>query len=191
MGNNQGKVLIFTAPSGAGKTTIARHVILKYDKLSFSISATTREPRQYEENAVDYYFLSIEDFKKNIEDDRFLEWEEVYKGKYYGTLKSEVKRIWDEGRIPVFDVDVKGATTIKKHFANNALAIFVKPPSIDALAFRLRKRKSETAESFNTRIEKSQFEMTFENNFDLTLVNDILEDSLKEAEKIVSKFISD
>lgn len=191
MEENIGKVLIFTAPSGAGKTTIARHVILKYNKLSFSISATTREPRLYETNEVDYYFLSIEDFKKDVADDKFLEWEEVYDDKFYGTLKSEVKRIWDEGKIPVFDVDVKGATTIKNHYADNALAIFVKPPSIDALAFRLRKRKSETAESFKVRIDKSKDEMTYEKNFDLTLVNDKLEDSLKEAEKIVAKFIAD
>lgn len=185
----QTKLFIFTAPSGAGKTTIVRHLLEKYDFLEFSISATTRQKRQHEVDGRDYHFMTEETFKNHIKDGAFVEWEEVYPGQYYGTLTSEMNRIFDSGKCVVFDIDVKGAGNIKKHYKEDCMSIFIKPPSIDELVERLRNRNTETPESFERRIEKVHREMLFENQFDITLVNDRLDLALIEAEHIVETFV--
>jgi len=185
----QTKLFIFTAPSGAGKTTIVRHLLEKYDFLEFSISATTRQKRQHEIDGRDYHFMSEETFKKHIDNGAFVEWEEVYPGQFYGTLTSEMNRIFDSGKCVVFDIDVKGATNIKKYYKEDCMSIFIKPPSIDELIERLRNRNTETPESFERRIQKVHREMLFENQFDITLVNDRLDLALIEAEHIVETFV--
>ena len=185
------KVIIFSAPSGAGKTTIVRHLLGKYKQLMFSISATTRNKREHEKDGVDYYFLTHEDFKRKIEHNDFLEYEQVYDGLYYGTLKSEIKRIWSLGKIVVFDVDVVGGKNLKTYFGSKALGIFVKPPSLDVLTERLRLRKTETAESLKTRIAKATVEMTFEKEFDVALVNNDLNTTFAEAERLIESFIAE
>ncbi|UII34761.1 guanylate kinase [Fulvivirga ulvae] len=188
---HNGKAIIFSAPSGSGKTTIVKHLLATNPKLGFSISACTRDKRgRNEENGKDYYFLTPEDFKHKIDNDEFIEWEEVYAGNFYGTLKSEVERIWKEGRHVIFDVDVKGGLHLKQYFGDKALAVFVKVPSIDELKERLMDRQTETENSLSQRIFKAKFEMTFENKFDVTLVNEDLEESLKKAEELVSNFIN-
>lgn len=187
----KGKALIFSAPSGSGKTTIVHHLLNTFPNLGFSISASTRDKRgRTEENGKDYYFLKPEDFKKKIDNDEFIEWEEVYEGNYYGTLKSEIQRIWDSGNHVIFDVDVKGGINLKKYFGNDALAIFVKVPDMEVLQQRLLDRNTETDNSLSRRLYKAKFEMSFESEFDVTLVNNRLEDSLKEAERLVGNFIN-
>ncbi|HPD95960.1 MAG TPA: guanylate kinase [Tenuifilaceae bacterium] len=184
-----GKLLIFSAPSGAGKTTIVKHLISVFPSLEFSISACSRKPRNGEVNGVDYYFLTPEDFRQRIENNEFVEWEEVYPGLYYGTLWSEVRKIWGKGHHVVFDVDVKGGLNLKKKFPNNSLAVFVMPPSIDDLKQRLLKRGTESEESIGTRIGKAEHEMTFAKQFDKIIVNNQVETAFAEAEKVVTDFI--
>lgn len=185
----QGKAIIFTAPSGAGKTTIVKYLLSQFSELVFSISATTRQKRAMEEPNKDYYFLSQEEFQQKIDEDAFVEWEEFYGGSRYGTLKEEVERIWADGKHVIFDVEVKGATNIKQFFNDRALAIFVKAPSMEELQKRLSGRGTESAETLATRMERSEFEMSFENKFDVTLVNKELEDSFAQARKLVGDFI--
>ncbi len=184
----EGKIIIFTAPSGSGKTTIVRHLLKKYDFLGFSVSATSRKKREKEIDGKDYYFLKEEKFRKKVEEGAFVEWEEVYQGKYYGTLKSEIERIWSKGKHVVFDIEVKGATNIKKIFPDNSLAIFVRPPSISELRKRLLGRKTESDEMLKRRLARAEEEMTYENTFDKVLINDLLEVALEEAEQITESF---
>ncbi len=185
-----GKMIIMTAPSGAGKTTIVKHLLEKMDRLSFSVSATTRAPRKGEVDGKDYYFLSEKKFRKKIEKGAFAEWEEVYPGKYYGTLKKEIKRVWKEGKDIVFDIEVKGATNIKRIYEDKALAIFIKPPSIEELLNRLQKRDTESTSSIKERINRAKEEMTYQNNFDVILINDVLPIALIEAAEIVQNFLT-
>jgi len=187
----KGKLLIFSAPSGAGKTTIVRYLMSRIPSLEFSISAASRKARNGEKNGYDYYFLSAEEFKEKIAKNAFVEWEEVYKNHFYGTLHSEVERIRTSGKNVVFDVDVKGGVNIKKQFGNDALAIFVKPPSVEELKKRLLGRDTETEESLKKRLDRAVFELGFEDRFDVTLVNDNLEIAKKEAMKLVKEFIED
>ena len=187
----QGRAIIFAAPSGSGKTTIVKYLLSKRPDLGFSISASTRDKRgRSEENGKDYYFLSKEDFQQKIKDDAFVEWEEVYTGNYYGTLKEEIQRIWDEGRHVVFDVEVKGAMNLKKYFGDKALAVFVKVPTIEELEKRLTARGTESRESLSQRLYRAEFEMGFEDKFDVTLVNENLENSFSNAEKLVEDFLT-
>ncbi|MEO1256067.1 MAG: guanylate kinase [Bacteroidota bacterium] len=186
------KLILFTAPSGAGKTTIVRHLLKTFDELAFSVSATTRSRRPKEEDGKDYYFLTPEKFRHLIDNEEFVEWEEVYENQFYGTLKNdELPLIGDsvyfafQGKFIVFDVEVKGATNIKKFYGEEAYAVFVKPPSLQVLMDRLKQRKTETAKSFEKRIRRAKEELKYENKFDRILVNDILEVTLKEAEMIV------
>ena len=184
------KAIIFSAPSGAGKTTIVHHLMkLNELKLAFSVSATSRPMRNNETDGKDYHFLTPDDFLKRAQKGEFLEWEEVYKDQYYGTLKSEINRIWSEGKNVIFDVDVQGGMNLKKIFGEKALSIFVQPPSIEILNFRLRNRSTETAEKIAMRINKAASEMKFANKFDVQLLNDDLATALQSAEKIVSDFI--
>lgn len=186
-----GKVIIFSAPSGSGKTTIAKHLLSKNDNLGFSISASTRDKRgRVEVDGIDYYFLSPEEFKSKIDNHEFIEWEEVYQGNYYGTLKSEIERLWSEGKHVVFDVDVKGGLNLKKYFGDQALAIFVKVPSMEILKDRLGLRDTETEDSISQRLFKARFEITFEDKFDQVLINQDLDQSLTEAQKLVDDFIN-
>jgi len=186
----EGKLIIFSAPSGSGKTTIVRHLLTKYTNLGFSISACTRDRRgRNEVDGKDYYFLTPDDFKKKIDDGAFVEWEEVYPGGYYGTLKSEIERLWAEGKHVIFDVDVKGGLKLKEYFQDRALAIFVKAPSEQAIKERLMSRGTETEDSLSKRLFKVKFEMSFQNRFDVILVNDNLEAALDQAERLVKNFI--
>ena len=187
----QGKIIIFSAPSGAGKTTIVKHLLSVNQALNFSISACTRDKRgRTEENGKDYYFITPEDFKEKIERDEFVEWEEVYEGAFYGTLKSEIERIWQTGKHAILDVDVKGGLSIKQFYKERALAIFVKPPSIDELANRLQARNTDSASSISSRVFKAKFEMKFEDQFDEVIVNDNLGDACAKAEKLVNEFLN-
>jgi guanylate kinase len=186
-----GKAIIFSAPSGAGKTTLVHHLLGIEDLgLAFSVSATTRQKRGHEVDGKDYHFLSPESFLTKAKNGDFVEWEEVYQDQYYGTLKSEIERIWQEGRHVIFDVDVIGGLNLKKIFGERALAVFVKPPSIEVLRFRLRNRSTETPEKVAMRIEKAQSEMEYEPKFDVVIVNDILEDALIQAESKVRAFLA-
>ncbi|MDH5367333.1 MAG: guanylate kinase [Cyclobacteriaceae bacterium] len=186
----KGKVIIFSAPSGSGKTTIVHHLLENNENLGFSISACTRDKRgRKEENGKDYYFLSPKEFRNRIEKDEFIEWEEVYEGNFYGTLKSEIQRIWDSGKHVMFDVDVKGGLSLKKYFGDDALAIFVKVPSMEILKERLNDRGTESKESLSRRLYKAKFEMGFEEQFDISLINEKLENSLLEAQQLVDDFI--
>jgi len=184
----EGKMFIFTAPSGAGKTTIVRHLLSQYEFLDFSVSATTRDKRDYEIDGRDYYFLTKEEFDEKVEADEFIEWEEVYEDRY-GTLKSEVERVWANGKHIVFDIEVKGATNIKKLYGDKCKAIFIKPPSIEILIERLKNRNTESSSSLRKRIARVKREMTYQNSFDDILVNDLLDVTLKEAEFFVETFI--
>ncbi len=188
----QGKAIIFSAPSGSGKTTIAQHLLSHFpSKVGFSISACTREKRGgREENGKDYYFLGIDEFTKKIENQEFIEWEEVYPGGYYGTLKAEVQRLWDNDKAIVFDVDVKGGINLKKYFGDKALSIFVKIPSLDILEERLRSRGTESEESLKKRLFKAQFELSFQDKFDIVVVNEDLAKALVEVENIVMRFLN-
>ncbi|MEL7118728.1 MAG: guanylate kinase [Bacteroidota bacterium] len=184
------KLLIFTAPSGAGKTTIVRHLLNKFDNLAFSVSATTRPPRFNEVDGKDYYFLSPEKFIECINRDEFVEWEEVYTNRFYGTLKSEIERLWQKELNIVFDIDVYGALNIKKCYPKESLAIFVKPPTKEILFNRLKNRKTEKQADLEKRIQKAEEELSFENKFDIILVNDVLIQTLEKAEEIVTAFIN-
>lgn len=183
-------MIVFTAPSGAGKTTVVKHLLKKYrDKLGFSISATTRDRREGEVDGKDYYFLSVEEFRVLIDEDKLIEWEEVYPGKYYGTLKTEVGRMLSSGKKLLFDIDVMGAENIKEKYGERCLAVFVKPPSFSILVNRLRDRNTESPESFKNRIKKVKREMTYEYSFDYVLLNDELEDTLKSAEELIDNHL--
>jgi guanylate kinase len=184
-----GKALIFSAPSGSGKTTIVKHLLQHNSDLGFSISASTRDKRgRTEQHGKDYYFLTPDEFKKKIDSDEFIEWEEVYEGNFYGTLKSEIERLWSEGKNVIFDVDVKGGLSLKKYFGDKALAIFVKVPSLEVLKERLKDRGTESEESLSRRLFKAQFEMSFESQFDVVLVNEDREQSLAKAQQLYEVF---
>lgn len=184
------KIIIITAPSGAGKTSITRHLLHTFPhQLSFSISAATRPPRGTEKNGVDYYFMSEAEFKEKIQQEAFAEWEMVYEGKYYGTLKEELHRIWNGGKIPVLDIDVKGAIHLQQQFPGRTLSLFIEPPSIDELARRLTGRGTENEASLMARVNKAAYEISFKHSFDHEIVNDNLERACAEAQAIVAQFI--
>lgn len=185
-----GKLLIFSAPSGSGKTTIVRRLLEQFTNLEFSISATSRAPRGVEQNGVDYYFLSAEEFAEAVAADKFVEWEEVYKGTCYGTLRSEMERIWSKGNIILFDVDVMGGIRLKEIFGNDAMSIFVMPPSIEELRRRLEGRGTDAPEVIEKRIAKASFELTKAPQFDKQVVNDDLEVAVAEVAEIVKNFIA-
>jgi guanylate kinase len=189
MSEEQGKLIIFSAPSGAGKTTIVHHLLDHFSILEFSVSATSRPPRGDEQHGVDYYFLSADDFRERARTGEFIESEEVYPGQFYGTLHSEVLRIWRKGHHVIFDVDVKGGLNLKKQFGERALAVFVRPPSVEALEARLRHRATEPEEKIRMRIDKASKELAFETYFDVTIINDQLDKALTEAEKLVGDFL--
>lgn len=181
--------MIFSAPSGSGKTTVVKHLMETLsDRLGFSVSATTRKPRPGEENGREYHFLSESEFRERISNNEFLEYEEVYQGILYGTLWSEVRKIWDQDRMVVFDVDVKGGLNLKKEFGDRALAIFLRPPSIDVLMERLIKRSTEVEHELNERINKARYELSFEDQYDVVVVNDILEDTFQRCTFLVNEF---
>jgi guanylate kinase len=185
------KIIIITAPSGAGKTSITRHLLKTFPgKLSFSVSAATRQRRDYEKDGVDYYFMSVDDFKEKIQHNEFVEWEMVYEGKYYGTLTSEIHRIWKEEKVPLLDIDVQGAVHVQQEHREQTLSIFIEPPSVDELKKRLNSRGTETPESLDTRLNKATYELSFKDHFDKVIVNDDLEKACKEAVNIVSTFLS-
>jgi guanylate kinase len=184
------KIIIITAPSGAGKTTITKHLLKTFpDQVVFSISAATRQKRKNETDGVDYHFMSVDKFKEKIQHNAFVEYEMVYEGKYYGTLKSEIHRIWKEGKAPLLDVDVKGAMHVQKQHLENSLSIFIEPPHIDELERRLHSRGTETAESLKARINKASFELSFKDHFDKIIVNHDLPKACQEAEEIVRSFL--
>ncbi|MEQ8706677.1 MAG: guanylate kinase [Phaeodactylibacter sp.] len=183
------KLFLFAAPSGAGKTTIVRHLLNHYEDLSFSISATTRPKRPHETDGKDYYFLAPDTFKTLVKNGGFVEWEEVYEGLFYGTLKREVERLWGEGKHIVFDIDVKGAVNIKQAYPNEAIAIFVKPPSMDALRNRLTARGTEDEANLKKRLDRAEEELSYESRFDIVLVNDNLQEALTAAEQIIEDAI--
>ncbi|KMQ65773.1 guanylate kinase [Chryseobacterium angstadtii] len=183
------KVIIFSAPSGSGKTTLVKHSLETFSELSFSISCTTRQPRGSETHAVDYHFLSPEEFRQKIAENAFVEYEEVYTDKYYGTLKSEVEKIWNQGKVVIFDVDVKGGISLKKYFGEKALSIFIEPPSIEELERRLISRNTDDAETIKTRVAKAGEEMTYANEFDRVVINTDLDEAKKEIESLIKNFI--
>lgn len=184
-----GKCIIFSAPSGAGKTTIVHKMLELFDTLEFSVSACSRQPRSYEKDGKDYYFLGVEGFKKEIENDAFLEWEEVYEDHFYGTLKSEIQRIWNKGHHVIFDVDVVGGINLKKHFGERALSIFVMPPSVETLEKRLRKRDTENEATLQKRIKKATLEMESAPDFDYVLLNDNLDTAVAHAQSKIEAFL--
>lgn len=187
--SESGKLIIFSAPSGAGKTTIVHHLLRVFPALEFSVSATSRAPRGDEQHGVDYYFIPVETFRSKVAAGEFVESEEVYPGQLYGTLRSEISRIWRKGHHVIFDVDVKGGLNLKKQFGEKALAIFVRPPSVAALEQRLRLRATEAEEKIRMRISKATQELAYEPQFDKVIVNAELETALREAENLVSAFI--
>ncbi len=187
--DSQRKMLVFTAPSGAGKTTIVRHLLGTFDFLDFSVSVTTRKKRRYEKHGRDYYFVTTDEFKSLRRRRKLVEWEEVYEDQFYGTLKSEIERIWDTGKNVVFDIDVRGARSIKKKYGKQCLAVFIRPPSLEILIERLKNRKTETEASLKKRIRRVKREMKYLDKFDTTLLNDDLDTALKGAETIVKDFL--
>ena len=185
----KGKIILITAPSGAGKTSITHYLLNNYSQLCFSISAATRLPRGEEKNGVDYYFMSQEDFEDKINDNAFIEWEMVYEGKYYGTLKSEIERIWDAGKVPMLDIDVKGAIHVKSQYKDNCLSLFIEPPSIDVLKKRLEGRGTDSAENIATRVSKAAYELSFSHHFDNCILNEELTKACAETEQVICKFL--
>ncbi|HAN65464.1 MAG TPA: guanylate kinase [Chitinophagaceae bacterium] len=183
------KLIIITAPSGAGKTSITRYLMREFPVLEFSISAATRQPRGNEKDGVDYYFISPDDFQHKIQQKEFAEWEMVYEGKYYGTLKSELKRIWNKQHVPVLDIDVKGAIHIQQQYPENKLSIFVEPPSVDELKKRLMSRGTESEESLQARVNKASYELSFKDHFDEVILNDNLENACRKAKELVQRFL--
>ena len=184
-----GKLVIFSAPSGSGKTTIVRELLKRFDCFEFSISATSRQPRGQEQNGVDYYFMSNEEFKSRAERDEFVEWEEVYAGTCYGTLKSEMERIWNKGNTIFFDVDVMGGINLKRIFGDDACSVFIMPPSVEELERRLRGRGTDAEEVIQKRIAKAGFELSKAPEFDHVVVNDVLEDAVNEVSAIILQFL--
>jgi guanylate kinase len=187
--NASQKIIIITAPSGAGKTSITRYLLNKYPQLSFSISAATRKPREGEQDGVQYHFMSEQEFKNKIDANAFVEWEMVYEGNYYGTLKTELERIWGLGKTPVLDIDVKGAIHIQQQFGKNCLSIFIEPPSVEELKKRLESRGSETAESLATRVNKASYEISFSHQFNKTIINKDLDIACAETEQLIKEFL--
>lgn len=183
------KVVIFSAPSGSGKSTVVSHVLPLHPEMEFSVSATSRKPRGTEQDGVEYLFYSADIFRKLVEMDKFVEYEEVYKDNFYGTLKSEVNRIWSKGHVIIFDVDVKGGVNLKKYFGDRALSVFIQAPSVEALRQRLINRGTDSLEAIEARVAKAAEEMTYADKFDYILVNDDLETALKEAEQVVDEFL--
>jgi guanylate kinase len=191
MSSPQNKLIIIAAPSGAGKTSVTRHLLkVLSGQLAFSISCATRQPRNNEKDKVDYYFISVEDFKIKIELEQFVEWEMVYQGKYYGTLKSEMERIWQQHKAPLLDVDVQGGINIQQQYPFNSLSLFIEPPSIEELERRLRARGTETEESLQARLNKAAYELSFKSQFDHIILNDKLERACAEAEEAVKIFLA-
>ncbi len=187
----KGKAIIVSAPSGAGKTTIVKELLKAIPTLAFSVSACTRPKRINEVDGKDYYFISPDEFREKIKQDAFIEWEEVYPGNYYGTFKSEINRIWSEGKNVIFDVDVAGGVNLKRYFGLKALAIFIEPPSVGHLETRLINRKTDSAESIETRLNKAKYELTFAKEFDLVIVNDVLETAVTTTIKSITDFCSE
>lgn len=183
------KIIIITAPSGAGKTSITRYLLNKYPQLSFSISATTRAARGNEQNGIEYYFISVDAFQQKIAEDAFIEWEMVYEGKYYGTLKSELERIWSQGKTPVLDIDIKGAIHVQQQFTKNSLSIFIEPPSVEELKKRLESRGTETPENIQTRLSKAAYEISFKDQFNKIIVNADLVKACAETETVIKEFL--
>lgn len=183
------KIIIITAPSGSGKTSITRHLLKKFPSLSFSISAATRKPRGIETTGRDYYFMSDAEFQQKIQHDEFVEWEMVYEGNYYGTLKSELINIWNRNQVPVLDIDVKGAIHVQQQNPSGVLSLFIEPPSIEELKRRLQSRGTETDDSLQARINKASFELSFKHSFSKTIINTRLDDALREAEELVKQFL--
>jgi guanylate kinase len=186
-----GKSIIVCAPSGAGKTTIVRHLLKTFPNLAFSVSATSREPRKDEIDGLHYHFISSRAFRKKIDDSEFIEWEEVYPDQYYGTLKSEIDNLWSAGKHVVFDVDVEGGANLKNIFGDRALAVFIRPPDLNILEERLRARGTESDESLQKRLKKAERELTYESKFDTTVINDLLAKTCKEAEEKVKTFLAE
>jgi guanylate kinase len=188
MNTNQ-KIIIITAPSGAGKTSITRHLLQRFPQLAFSVSAATRSARGFEKDGVDYYFISTQAFQHKIQENEFVEWEMVYEGKYYGTMKSELLRIWNNQQVPVLDIDVKGAIHVQQQYPDSSLSLFIEPPSVDELRRRLMSRGTETVESLQARVNKASFEISFKHQFNYIIVNDNLESACRRAGELVSAFI--
>ena len=184
-----GKLVIFSAPSGSGKTTIVRELLKSFPQFEFSISATSRKPRGQEQNGVDYYFMTNEEFRQRVERDEFVEWEEVYEGTCYGTLKSEMERIWSKGNVIIFDVDVMGGINLKKIFGEDACSMFIMPPSVEELERRLRGRGTDSEETILKRVAKAEFELSKAPEFDYTVVNDDLQVAIDEAKAIINNFL--
>jgi guanylate kinase len=184
------KIIIITAPSGAGKTSITRHLLRTFpDRLAFSISAATRNKRSNEVDGVDYYFISEEEFTNKIQHEEFIEWEMVYEGKYYGTLKTELQRIWAMNKVPLLDIDVKGAIHVQQQFPDTTLSLFIEPPSIDELQRRLSSRGTESQESLSARVNKAAYELSFKHSFQHVVINSDLQSACAEAEQVVAQFI--
>jgi guanylate kinase len=189
MNSATNKIIIITAPSGAGKTSITRHLLQTFPQLAFSVSAATRQARSNEQHGRDYYFMNEEEFHQKIQGNEFVEWEMVYEGRYYGTLKSELTRIWNSGRIPVLDVDVKGAIHVQGQYPGSTLSLFIQPPSIDELKRRLVSRGTESDSSLSARVNKAGYEISFSHSFSEVIVNDDLQKAKNEAEEVVKRFI--
>lgn len=188
---NAQKVIILTAPSGAGKTSITRFLLKNFPQLAFSVSAATRLARGNEKNGVDYYFMSIEQFNKKIHDNEFVEWEMVYEGKYYGTLKSEFERIWGGGKVPILDIDVKGAIHVQQQYLDSSFSIFIEPPSVEELKRRLESRGTEDPETLYSRVNKAAYEISFKHHFHKIIVNNDLSKACQEAAQAIQKFLNE